>query len=318
MKYLIELALILFCCATTAQTSNRDAAISRCFFVYAPLYEVSLKHTDEKLKVYALQRLMYVRGHLDSHKDDPAFKKIFQSGLLQNKQAGVVIENQLTRAIVTSNIDAYNAEVRKGDTCDLELGLTKTPTSPSGKAARSPASNTSETTVSWRNPESGISVELEKMWTPTLGTGETVGSLYREVASLKSANSLVSISRYGVTSSRLIESEEEREEVFRANPIVRRIDSPATTYVHKSWSVIFHPSRVFKNGGSGFEILFGDSVSWSISANYTLGKNDNRKIISDSCAASAELMLSAGFPSRDWIEAVLLPRCNKVANRRNA
>ena len=309
--------LLTFCSAAVAQSATRHASISRCFFVYAPLYEYALKYSDERLRAYALQRLMYVRGHLDSNKGDAEFNSIFQSNLDRNKQAGLLIEKYLVEARNTSNAGMYNAETRKGDACDVELRLTKETPFSSAESARPSVPSEPQTTSNWINPETGISVQLDKAWAVTLGTGETIGTLYREVASIKSTIGYLSISRYGIQPGNLIPDEQEREQVFTANPKLRRIDSPASTYMYKSWAVVFRPSLVSKKGIGGFEILFGSDDSWSVSSSYTLSMDNNSALVSHSCKGAVDLILSTGFPSKDWLNSVLLPRCKAVASRRN-
>lgn len=125
----VSLASLAFFCqlivtnAVAQMSGARAESVSRCFFVYAPMYEVSAKTNDDKLRSYATQRLMYVRGVLESSMTDPLFKRVFEQNLSKNKGAGVRIEQGLMEAHRNGDAAQYNSEVSKASACDKELGL---------------------------------------------------------------------------------------------------------------------------------------------------------------------------------------------------
>lgn len=128
MRRLCAFHLIFTCLCVTphavAEISEaRALSVSRCFFVYAPMYEVSGRINDILLRSYATQRLMYVRGVLEASKTDPLFKQIFENNLPRNKAAGMSIEEKLVEARRTGNTDGYNKEISRAAVCDKELGL---------------------------------------------------------------------------------------------------------------------------------------------------------------------------------------------------
>jgi len=103
--------------------NNRRAIIARCFFVYAPLYQVAKKMNDEKLLNYSLQRMMYLKGLLGTLKDDGKFKVIFEKNLKKNKADAQLIEDDLIKSLYEKNAVGYNNVLRKGEVCDKELGI---------------------------------------------------------------------------------------------------------------------------------------------------------------------------------------------------
>jgi hypothetical protein len=107
-----------------AQVGERRAElISRCFFVYAPIYEVAGQTGDTKLRTYALQRLMYVRGLTESLRSDPVFERVFTENLSRNRSAGIAIERMLPQAIRAGDATSYNAQLDIAAECDRQFGL---------------------------------------------------------------------------------------------------------------------------------------------------------------------------------------------------
>lgn len=118
------LALFLLAMPSAAQMSEaRAEVVSRCFFIYAPIYEVGAKLHDGKLRSYATQRLMYVRGVIEASKSDLVFKRTFEGKLERNKAAAVLVEEDLLRAHKSKDAIRFNAVLAKASACDRELGL---------------------------------------------------------------------------------------------------------------------------------------------------------------------------------------------------
>lgn len=116
----------IFSVGLRAQISQATAAdVSRCMFVYAPIYEVSKTIKEEKLRSYAIERLVYIRGALKSVETDPGFKQVFETNLSANKRAGVNIENALLSAYRSGNSTLFNLQLSKAAECDDKLGLTQ-------------------------------------------------------------------------------------------------------------------------------------------------------------------------------------------------
>lgn len=111
---------------TNAQATDdklKYTAVSRCFFVYAPILEVAKWSRNSNLESYAMQRMLYMKGFLESRSDDPQFKYIFESNLSKNKSVGVLLEESLKRASTNGDKNLFNRELRKGEYCDNELGI---------------------------------------------------------------------------------------------------------------------------------------------------------------------------------------------------
>jgi len=49
---------------TLAQNAAEYEAVTRCFFIYAPLHEVAIRNGNDTLANYSIQRLMYVNGYV--------------------------------------------------------------------------------------------------------------------------------------------------------------------------------------------------------------------------------------------------------------
>jgi hypothetical protein len=109
--------------AAAQMSEVRATSISRCFFVYAPMYEVSAKLGDSKLRSYATQRMMYLRGIMESSQSDPVFKRVFEMNLAKNKSAGTRIEDSLIEANRNRDAERYNRTMSLATMCDQELGL---------------------------------------------------------------------------------------------------------------------------------------------------------------------------------------------------
>lgn len=112
-----------FAAGASQISENRANIVSRCFFVYAPLYEAASQTGNERLRSYSLQRLMYVRGILDAGKNDPLLAKSFERNLAENKRRGIQIERRTIEAYRAGDVQQYNSQVAKAETCDKELGL---------------------------------------------------------------------------------------------------------------------------------------------------------------------------------------------------
>jgi len=50
------------------------------------MYEVSAKIGDSKLRSYATQRMMYLRGIIESSQSDPVFKRVFEVNLAKKQK----------------------------------------------------------------------------------------------------------------------------------------------------------------------------------------------------------------------------------------
>ncbi len=125
MKKLYFLLLCFFVISSHAENigNNKHLTIARCFFVYAPIYEVAKKSNNEKLLNYGLQRMMYIKGALNSLMSDENFKSIFERDLKKNKADGLLIEEGLLKSLKEKDAVSFNNNLRKGEICDKELGI---------------------------------------------------------------------------------------------------------------------------------------------------------------------------------------------------
>jgi hypothetical protein len=96
---------------------------SRCFFVYAPIFQTAQKFDNAPLFIYAQKRLAFMSSYLRDKGDNSQFKNIFERNLKVNKQAGLAIERRLTKAIRLVDTFEYVAVMNIAKECDKQLGL---------------------------------------------------------------------------------------------------------------------------------------------------------------------------------------------------
>jgi len=89
--------------------------VSRCFFVYAALYESARKHARPELESYAIQRLMWVRGFMEALASDPGLKVVVEESIKENKVLAGSIDKKVSGAVESNTVHDYNEAVGEGE-----------------------------------------------------------------------------------------------------------------------------------------------------------------------------------------------------------
>jgi hypothetical protein len=116
-------AIVLFWCGPSRAADPSYSTLSRCFFVYAPIFETAKKVENPALFAYGQKRLAWVSGYIQGQQSNPQFKAAFEKDLNTNKQAGIALEARLMRAFTTQDAREYSAVMSVARECDRSLGL---------------------------------------------------------------------------------------------------------------------------------------------------------------------------------------------------
>lgn len=97
--------------------------ISRCFFVYAPIFEAGQDIPHTELFHFGRVRVGYIGGYLQANKSNPYFKQVFEGNLSANKRAGIQLENSLKAAVFSRNQSLFSSVINEAVTCDRQIGI---------------------------------------------------------------------------------------------------------------------------------------------------------------------------------------------------
>jgi hypothetical protein len=123
LKLLSTVSVLALSANTAFAADSYQAIFSRCFFVYAPIFQTARKLENAPVFIYAQKRFAFMMGYMQDKKDNPQFDKAFKQNHEANKQAGIVIENRLTQAIRLADVSEYVAVMNISKECDRQLGL---------------------------------------------------------------------------------------------------------------------------------------------------------------------------------------------------
>ena len=123
LKRLIATTALALASSAAFAADPTHGAISRCFFVYAQIFETAKKLDNAPVLIYGQKRLAWVGGYMQAQQNNPKFKSVFEGNLKGNKQAGVAIEARLTGAIRSGDAQEYIAVMNIARECDKQLGL---------------------------------------------------------------------------------------------------------------------------------------------------------------------------------------------------
>lgn len=97
--------------------------VSRCFFIYAPIFETGRDLQIQPFVLYSQKRIAWATGYIQAQQNNIAFKKVFEDNLTSNKKNGTTLEETLKNAIRSGNTNAYFQVMNVARNCDLQLGL---------------------------------------------------------------------------------------------------------------------------------------------------------------------------------------------------
>lgn len=125
MRKFVKCAAVLgiFYAGTAHSIEQKYSVLSRCFFIYAPIFETGKKLQNSAVFIYGQKRISWVGGYIQGQQNNPAFEAAFEHDLKINKKAGIDLDSRLAKAILTSNVEEYSAVMAVARECDKLLGL---------------------------------------------------------------------------------------------------------------------------------------------------------------------------------------------------
>lgn len=124
IQYFTIIATVSSLCSFSAYSAEPSfETISRCFFVYASIFEVGrdIPHTD--LFHFGQVRVGYMGGYVQANKANPHFKQVFEGNLSANKRSAIDLENSLKTAISSRNQPVFTSVINEAVTCDRQIGI---------------------------------------------------------------------------------------------------------------------------------------------------------------------------------------------------
>jgi len=97
--------------------------VSRCFFIYAAIFEVGRDHNKPQLFQFGQTRSSWAGGYVQANQNNQAFKRVFENNLAANKRTAIQILDSLPTAIANRNQSAFNAIINQAVVCDRSFGI---------------------------------------------------------------------------------------------------------------------------------------------------------------------------------------------------
>lgn len=98
-------------------------AVSRCFFVYAPITELGRDLPHAQLFQFGQPRIGWTGGYVQANQNNASFKQVFENNLDRNKRMGIQLESTLKLAIQSRNQSQFSAVINQAVECDRVLGI---------------------------------------------------------------------------------------------------------------------------------------------------------------------------------------------------
>lgn len=96
----------------------------RCFFVYAPVFEVGRDEKIPQLMAYGQKRIAYLTGYIRAREDfRPRTGDPSPTDLRNYKEHGISLERRLRNALSTADRIAFEGVMSHARQCDLDIGL---------------------------------------------------------------------------------------------------------------------------------------------------------------------------------------------------
>ncbi len=121
---LVMVMVSMLCSFLTHAADPSFEKISRCFFVYAPIFQVGRDTPHTELFHFGQVRVGYMGGYVQANKSNPHFKQVFERDLSTNKQFGIHLEGLLKAAIAARNQSLFSSVINEAVICDRSIGIT--------------------------------------------------------------------------------------------------------------------------------------------------------------------------------------------------
>jgi hypothetical protein len=113
-------------CGKRAPVSSADPSIetiSKCFFVYAAIYQVGRDYPHTELFQFGQVRVGWIGGYVQAIKSNTAAEQVFKTNLEANKQAGNQIKEVLESALNTGDQSRFSWAINQAISCDRSIGI---------------------------------------------------------------------------------------------------------------------------------------------------------------------------------------------------
>jgi hypothetical protein len=122
-SFCLTILAVLLSVKVVYGAESYNESISRCFFVYAPIFEVAKEIKSQELLIYAQKRFAFIAGYIKANQNSPEFKEVFEANLQVNKHKGKALQNRLKKEIQSEDSNAFNQVMNTARNCDKLLGL---------------------------------------------------------------------------------------------------------------------------------------------------------------------------------------------------
>lgn len=106
-----------------ANARNDYDAISKCFWIDAPIHELAKDMKLHDLQFFTQSRIGWFSGFMQANKESAEFNAAFQFEIERRKAAGLAMKEELRRVILTGNNGRFKELISKAVECDKVLGI---------------------------------------------------------------------------------------------------------------------------------------------------------------------------------------------------
>ena len=98
-------------------------AVSNCFWVIAPIHELSREMQLNELWSFTQGRVGWLGGFVQANKGNKDFDAAFGLDLERKKAAGLVMKEELRHAITRKDASKYQSIISQAVACDKVMGI---------------------------------------------------------------------------------------------------------------------------------------------------------------------------------------------------
>lgn len=106
-----------------AHAQQNYMAVSNCFWVVAPIHELSREMQLNELWNFTQGRIGWFTGFIQANKGNKDFDAAFSVDLERKKAAGLTMKEELRQAITRRDASKYQQIILRAVTCDQVMGI---------------------------------------------------------------------------------------------------------------------------------------------------------------------------------------------------
>ena len=118
----MKILIILLLSINTVYASNYTE-VSRCFFIYAGIFEAAKETLNNPVFIYAQKRIAWATGYVQANKNNSTFIKVFDNNLTENKKSAAHIKSLMKNALHNKDVSLYKQAMNVARSCDKAIGL---------------------------------------------------------------------------------------------------------------------------------------------------------------------------------------------------